>query len=248
MLRIFIGFDPRQAISYNVLQQSLVARSSKPLQITPLVLETLPIGRSGLTPFTYTRFLVPWLCDYQGWALFMDADMLVLDDVDRLFALKDERYAVMVVKDPIRYEWASMMLMNCARCRVLTPEFVESAEDLTKLTWLDDAEIGELPAAWNHLVGYNEPQGGRSLVHFTQGVPAFPEVRGCEYEKEWLEEHKRLNSFRPWTEIMAASTHSRWFARGFLPKLARSVVKARIRSKLWYLLSPRDAKGFHSLH
>ena len=247
MHKVFIGYDPRQAISYNVLQSSLVARSSEPLQITPLVLETLPITRKGLTPFTYTRFLVPYLCDYEGWALFMDADMLVLDDIDKLFALKDERYAVMVVKDPIRYEWASVMLMNCSKCRQLTPEFVQTAEKLTELSWLDDEEIGELPATWNHLVGYNDPKDGEALIHYTQGVPAFPETRGCEYEKEWFDEHTKLNSFRSWTEIMAASTHSRWFAGGFLPKLARKLMVARIRSRTWYALSGRDAGGFHSL-
>ncbi len=83
-LCIFIGYDPRQAVAYNVLQYSLLSRSSRPLSITPLVLETLPIGRQGLTPFTYSRFLVPWLCNYEGWGLFLDLDMLALGDISEV--------------------------------------------------------------------------------------------------------------------------------------------------------------------
>lgn len=58
-LRIFIGYDHRQAVAYNVLQFSLYRRSSRPLAISPLVLPTLPMKRQGLTPFTFSRFLVP---------------------------------------------------------------------------------------------------------------------------------------------------------------------------------------------
>ena len=78
MLKIFIGHDERQPVSTSVCLNSIYRRASKPVQITPLVLSQLPIDRSGLTPFTFSRFLVPWLCDYEGWALFMDCDFLIL--------------------------------------------------------------------------------------------------------------------------------------------------------------------------
>ena len=75
MLRVFIGYDDRQPVAYNVLQFSIATRSSRPVTITPLIINQLPIKRTGLTPFTFSRFLVPWLCDYQGTALFLDIDM-----------------------------------------------------------------------------------------------------------------------------------------------------------------------------
>ena len=50
------------------------------------------------TDFSFSRFLVPYLCGYEGWSLFMDCDMLMLDDIAELWALRDERYAVQVVK------------------------------------------------------------------------------------------------------------------------------------------------------
>ena len=81
MIRIFIGLDPRQPVAYHVLCHSILRRASQPVSITPLMLHSLPIERTGLTEFTFTRFLVPWLCDYRGVGIFMDSDMLVLGDV-----------------------------------------------------------------------------------------------------------------------------------------------------------------------
>jgi lipopolysaccharide biosynthesis glycosyltransferase len=112
MLKVFIGYDHRQPISYNVLQHSVFRNSSKPVSITALKIDQLPIGRTGLTPFTFSRFLVPYLCDYKGWALFLDSDILVKGDIAELFNLSDDKYTVMVSKNEKRFEWASVMLFN----------------------------------------------------------------------------------------------------------------------------------------
>jgi hypothetical protein len=37
MIRIFAGYDPREAIGYHVFCQSLIERTSEPVAITPLV-------------------------------------------------------------------------------------------------------------------------------------------------------------------------------------------------------------------
>ena len=66
MIRVFIGFDPRQPLAFNVCASSIVRAASKPVAITALTLKTLPIKRQGLTQFTYSRFLVPHLCNYEG--------------------------------------------------------------------------------------------------------------------------------------------------------------------------------------
>ena len=140
-LRVFIGYDHRQAISYNVLQFSLFRRCSKPVAINPLFLPTLPLTRTGLTPFTYSRFLVPWLCGFQGWAMFLDIDYLCRADVAELFALTDDRYAVMVSKNVKKFEWASMILFHCAHPanRVLTPRYVDDPKQCVNphiMDWL----------------------------------------------------------------------------------------------------------------
>jgi lipopolysaccharide biosynthesis glycosyltransferase len=94
---IFIGYDPRERAATAVLIDSLVQQSSLPLAITPIVtpqLQTLGVFRRERDPkqataFSFTRFLVPWLKYYQGWAIFMDCDMLAVGDVSPLLALED---------------------------------------------------------------------------------------------------------------------------------------------------------------
>ena len=215
LLRIFLGHDPRQTVSTQVLAHSLYARSSEPLAITPLRLENMPIKREGLTPFTYSRFLVPWLCEYEGWALFLDADMLCLGDIAELFNLIRDRHTVMVVKNSQRFEWASLILFNCYDCRgLLTPEFVAESNLLHTFKFLHDWQIGELPSEWNHLVGYDDPRPDAKLVHFTQGIPAFPETESCAYSKEWRKEAMHMTSTRPWKELMGNSVHAVHFDDG----------------------------------
>jgi hypothetical protein len=212
MINISIGFDGRETVAYHVLVHSISARSSVPVTIAPLMLSQLKgifkRERHPLqsTDFSFSRFLTPHLADYSGWSLFMDCDMLMLDDVAKLWALRDDRYAAMVVKhthvpredrkflnEPqTKYEkknWSSVILFNNARCRALTPEYVNSASglELHQFKWLGNDElIGELPTRWNHLVGYNTPRTDAALVHYTLGGPYFDEYRECEYANEWF--------------------------------------------------------------
>jgi hypothetical protein len=217
-IRIYIGYDSREVVAWNVLAHSIVTRASRPVTIAPVKLEQLEhVFKREKNPlqsteFSFSRFLLPWLCDYQGWAIFTDCDMLVLDDVAKLWELRDPRYAVQVVKHhhvPVetvkflgatqtKYEkknWTSVMLMNCADCTALTPEYVNTASglELHQFKWLgDDSRIGDIPPAWNHLVGYDAPRAGASLVHYTIGGPYFPEYKDCEYSKEWFAERDAM--------------------------------------------------------
>ena len=142
-----------------------------------------------------------------GWSVFMDCDMLMLDDIAGLWALRDDRYAVQVVKhdhqprEKVKFlgqpqtgyakkNWSSVMLFNNARCRALTPQYVSAASglELHQFKWLgDDDLIGELPGRWNHLVGYHPPARDAALAHFTLGGPYFAEYRDCEYGAAWRE-------------------------------------------------------------
>lgn len=207
--KIFIGYDPRQAVAFNVLQHSILARATRPVSIRPLVLDTLPIRRHGLTPFTYSRFLVPWLCNFEGRALFLDADMLVLDDIGKLFDLFDPAYAVQVVEQKERFEWGSLILFNCEHSDndVLTPATVEGTScPLHKIGWTDN--IGFLPSEWNHTVFYDRPRDDAKLVHFTAGIPIHPEIHGCEYTTHWMREADAMNRSRDWDYLMGRSVHA----------------------------------------
>lgn len=211
MIRIFIGYDPRETVAWHVLTHSILARSSQPVSFVPLALNNLQglmwRERNPLqsTEFSFSRFLTPYLSGYEGWSLFMDCDMLVLDDIAKLWALRDDRFAVMCVQhdhqpnETVKFlnqpqtaygkkNWSSVMLFNNARCKALTPDYVNTASglELHQFKWLgDDSLIGELPKAWNHLVGYEPHAEGMSNVHFTLGGPYFNEFAECAYAKEW---------------------------------------------------------------
>jgi lipopolysaccharide biosynthesis glycosyltransferase len=231
MIRVFIGYDTREAVAFSVLSHSIHARASKPVSITPVMLTELDgvFGRERnalqSTEFSFSRFLTPYLCGYEGWALFTDCDMLMLDDVAKLWTLRDDRFALQVVKHvhvpkedtkflgavQTKYEkknWSSVMLMNCAKCNALTPEYVNKASglELHQFKWLaSDGLIGELPARWNHLVGYDAPKPDPGLVHFTIGGPYFEAYANCEYADEWRREFAAMTKVEQRAKVAAAS-------------------------------------------
>lgn len=203
--RVWIGYDQRQPVAFTVLVHSILKYASKPVQICPLVYETLPLNRKGLTPFTWTRFLVPWLCDYKGWALFMDIDMMVRGDITELEDMKNES-DVLVCKNERQFEWASLMYFNNEKCRILTPDYVNdpTVGGLHKMSWSNN--VGSLPMEWNHLVGYDKPKDAK-VVHFTQGIPAHKETNACEYSEEWQKLGQESVSTWPWENLMGQSVH-----------------------------------------
>lgn len=212
MNRIFIGHDHRQPVSMSALFHSIIYHAKRPVAITPLVLPALPIKRQGLTPFTFTRFLVPHLCEFKpGWALFMDVDMILRADINELFDFADDSKAVMVQKHPTRrFEWASLILFNTGHeaCKVLTPNFIEEFNGLHVFKWLPEHLIGNLPEEWNHCVGYSEPNPDAKLVHYTMGVPAYPQTQGSEHAQEWRELATYATSTVEWETLMGKSVHT----------------------------------------
>jgi len=211
-IRIFMGYDSRETIAYHVCAQSIMEKSSQPVSITPLKLAHLkPVfdrqrEPTQLTDFTYTRFLVPYLSQFEGWSLFIDGDMLMREDIANLWKLKNDAHPVMVVKHPEfqgkhsflnnsmqtfpMFNWSSVMLFNNAKCRRLTPEYLMTADyhDLHQFKWIEaGADIGALPQKWNHLVGYYEPQKDAALVHWTLGGPYFGgKFQSTEFADEWF--------------------------------------------------------------
>ncbi|MDC0574042.1 hypothetical protein OAO91_11405 [Luminiphilus sp.] len=212
VFRVFIGYDERQAVSYTALQHSILETASQPVSVTPLILDTLPITRRGLTPFTFSRFLVPWLCNFQGHALFLDADMFVVSDICEMTRYFNDEHAISVVRSIAQFEQSSVMLFNNAHSknRTLTPDFIQNTEEnMHGLCWLDEADIGEMDGKWNQLVGYQECQVMSGNLHFTMGVPAFPETSTSEFGQIWTDCAKRaIGVTQTWEEIMGSSVHA----------------------------------------
>ena len=220
VLRIHIGYDPKEAVAFHTLAHSIQRRSSIPVTIAPLMqsqlkgLYTRARGPTESTEFSLTRFLVPALSEYRGWSLFMDCDMLCRVDIAELAAFTrgaDDKAVLLCKHDYTpgparkflnqvqtvypRKNWSSVMLFNNARCTALTADYVNSATglDLQRFAWLDDTVIGELPLEWNWLVGEYKHNPDAKIVHYTIGGPYFDEYRGCDYAEEWFEENRRAN-------------------------------------------------------
>ena len=223
-IKVFIGYDENETVAFHVLAHSIMRHASKPVEIVPVVKNHMSAfytrERSGLesTDFSFTRFLAPYLCDYKGWAIFTDCDMLVTADIAELWALRDDKYAVMCTKhdyQPVgdtkflgqvqtKYEkknWSSVMMFNNARCTALTPEVVstETGLFLHQFKWLgNDDLIGSLPLSWNYLVGEHQTVSSTpELIHYTLGGPYFEKYRDCEFADLWRAELARLNFATP---------------------------------------------------
>ena len=209
-LSVYLGYDQRQPLAAQVLAHSLWKAASVPLAITRIELRLLPITRRGLTEFTYSRFLVPYLCDYEGVSLFLDSDILCRADVLDLlsYPLAYPMCEVFVVPHAKRFERPSVMVFNNERCRVLTPSYIDDeSHPLMPLEWATN--VGALPPAWNHLVGYDAPNPDAKLVHFTQGIPCWPETKDCEFAGEWVKAAKSAMSTVSFQALMGQSVHVR---------------------------------------
>ena len=214
--KIFIGWDSREPDAYTVAEYSLRKRASVPLEIFPLKQEELraaghywrALDPLASTEFTYTRFLTPFLAQFQGRAIFCDCDFLWLADIAELLDLVEPAKAVSCVQH--RYEptdkvkmdgaaqtqyprknWSSLMVFNCEHpsVRKLTVEAVNAATPayLHRMQWADDTEIGDLPVAWNWLEGWNAvPETGTpKAIHFTRGGPWFEAWKAVQYAALW---------------------------------------------------------------
>ena len=214
MIRIFIGCDSNETVAYHVLANSIMRRSRVPVSITPLILSQLPMTRprdeKQSTDFAFSRFLVPWLCNYEGRALFMDCDMLCRADIAELFEYGKDKALSVVQHDysPIaddkfmnnaqslyqRKNWSSVMLFDNDACRALTPDYVNTASglELHQFKWIPDSEIGKLGLEWNYLVTEYPKKADAKIVHFTRGTPCFRKYSRCDYSEEWYEEKRMM--------------------------------------------------------
>ena len=218
-LFFFIGYDSKEDIAYRVCKYSLQKRSSVKLNIYSLKIEELiakklyfrSIDPLASTQFTYSRFLVPALMNYKGWAIFCDCDFIFFDDISKILVSLDSSKAIYCVQHDYtpkekhkmdgqkqtiypRKNWSSFIVYNCDHPsnKKLTPEIVnsESGAFLHQFKWLKDSEIGSLDERWNWLEGWtsNHNSNFPYAVHYTRGGPWFQEWQDVEFTNEWIKE------------------------------------------------------------
>lgn len=213
IIPVFVGYDPREAIAFHVCANSIIRYSTSPVAIHPVALNLFQdyteTHQDGSNHFIYTRFLVPYLMGWKGWAIFIDGDMIVRGDITELWNHKQIGKDVMVVKhdyktrmkekylgskneDYPRKNWSSVILWNCNSYpnRRLTPEFVQKATgaELHRFSWIEDDRIGELPREWNWLPDEYGANPGAKLLHYTLGTPCFHEFADTPQSEEWHRE------------------------------------------------------------
>ena len=218
-MRVYIGWDSREPVAFSVLAHSIWSRTNLPVSITPLKLSGLGTiyrrerGSTESTEFSLTRFLVPYLSDYEGVSLFLDCDMLCQCDIAELwaYALIHPEKAVHVCqhdytpKSSVKFlnqqqtayprkNWSSLMLFNNALCKSLTPEYVNTATglELHRFMWTQDHLIGNLPLGFNWLIGEYPKNENAQIYHWTLGGPWFSEYRNSDHSKLWHHEQSRM--------------------------------------------------------
>jgi hypothetical protein len=213
MINIFIGYDSNQKLSFDICKYSLKKHCSQEIKIFPLMKDFLKNSdlyyrdddKNASTEFAFTRFLVPYLCNYQGYALFCDSDFLWTSDVSELFQDLNPNVALKCVKHDYipksefkmegkkqtvypRKNWSSMMVFNCAHpsCRNLTIEKVntKSGAWLHRFEWCKDQEIQEVDPEFNCLVGYYDIKQPKA-IHFTDGGPWHHGYEKVEFSDLW---------------------------------------------------------------
>ena len=243
--KIFIGYDPKERVAAIVLDHLLRRDTPETVDITFLDKEKLE--RAGLlyspyqmingqmidtkdqrpfsTQFSFSRFLIPALMLWEGWALYMDCDMFPRTDITELFKEYDDPdlplYCVKHKYEPTdeykmdnqkqstypRKNWSSLMLFNCGHelNKSLTPMIVnsESGAYLHQFKWLPgrDSLIGSIHEEWNWLDGHSPEDVEAKNVHFTTGGPWFKEwqckrAKDGEYAAEWNMDYSNIALFR----------------------------------------------------
>jgi len=216
IIRLTVGYDERESIAYHTFIQSLIDNSSIPISVTPLVLRSIKNyyerHTDGSNSFIYSRFLTPLIYGYDGWAIYADGDMVCRSDIKKLWDLRNEKYAVMVVKhdyktksqkkylgninqDYPRKNWSSLILWNCKHPSnsCLTSDYImtKSGAYLHRFSWLDDDEIGELPITWNWLTTEYPDNYNAHLLHYTLGTPCFSDYAESPMADVWHKAHKK---------------------------------------------------------
>ena len=225
-MKIVIGTEANQYVPQQVLIYSIKETLSIDAEILPT---TQGQHRIGGTNFGFVRFMVPSMCNYQGRAVYMDADQLVFQDMKGLFEQIDDDHAVACVQNAEGFfgkkaveacNQTSVMVLNCDKLRDWNPDSVfdnvvpnrtELADgqihyrDFMKLDWMDPSRVQSLDPTWNH---FNIIRDDTKLVHFShvRSQPwKNPKHPLTETWGQWLVEAMRagyLSRFRLWREIM----------------------------------------------
>lgn len=214
-MNIYIGWDSKYSIASSVCKKSILMNTNHQYECHYLKRDEIKgftrREPNESTEFTFTRFLVPLLNNWEGYAVFCDNDFLFLDNISRMLMKINPHKAVSVVKHKYkpkdktkmndkpqinypRKNWSSLMVWNCSHPsnKVLTLDYINksSASDLHEFRWLKNNEIGEIDYTWNYLTDWYT-EGEPKALHFTTGGPWLKGYENAKYANDW---HRLRNS------------------------------------------------------
>lgn len=201
-INIFIGYDSthRDAtnICHNSIQDNMGKHLNSHLKITHLDVSKIDGWtreyKNQSTEFSYSRFLVPYLSNYEGMSIFCDDDFIFTENILNLLYFIGPQHSVACVKHDFtqKYDtkftnvkdvwydkklWSSLMVFNNSHpdCQKLTLESVqrESGQYLHQFEWTTDECIASLPHKWNWCEGYSDINKIHEAagMHWTRGGP-----------------------------------------------------------------------------
>ena len=210
IIDLVVGFDQKEAVAYHTFVQSVIENASIPVRFMPLDIKLLKMYNEthtdGSNKFIYSRFLVPYLMNFRGWAIYADGDMICVEDIKKLWDLRDKKYAVQVVQHDYktkvtkkywgnknenypRKNWSSVVIWNCEheKHKILSPKFIQNQTGsfLHRFNWLNDEEIGNIDKKWNWLAMEYEEKKDINLIHYTIGTPCFKEYSNGPFSSYW---------------------------------------------------------------
>ncbi|MFN3826430.1 MAG: glycosyltransferase [Micavibrio sp.] len=212
-VKVFIGTDVSQLGAAEVLRQSILETSSVPVHVETMERVHIPqpkdVRQSQRTGFSFSRWVIPELCDYKGRAIYIDADMMVFTDIKELWDWDMQGGTIAIVDGrDTSYcaDWAkgnknetSVMVIDCAKAKWSLASLVEGLDGqydykqmMSDLCFMDESEICRtIPRRWNAMDFWDKSV---SLLHYTN-VPTQPWVTvGNPYGHVWVNNLKRLIS------------------------------------------------------
>lgn len=187
VIKIFVGADRSQLLAFKVLEHSIKRNTSQQVKCRAIDNSMMPECKSKTnlpyTNFSFARFGIPSFAGYQGKAIYLDADMLVLADIADLWSLDFAGAKILTLEQPRedlqqkqskKRKQTAVMMLDCEALKDWVPEEIignlGKKYDRTKLMSLDifpQRKIKEIiPTVWNCMDWYEE--GVSKLVHYTK--------------------------------------------------------------------------------
>jgi hypothetical protein len=227
-IRIYVGANEAQMIPYKVLAHSIQKHASMTVQVLPLHQAQIDIPSPKTpqnrprTPFSFQRFLIPALAQYRGKAIYLDSDMVVFDDIRKLWLCPFDGADLLTApasgsaNDPPQF---SVMLLNCQTLKWNISEIVDALDGgtLNYEQLMFDMELGakvksSIDSNWNSLERFSQQH--TRLLHYTNMVTQpwlsrtnplnhlwiselFDAIDHGHISMSEIEEHTRLGYVRP---------------------------------------------------